>query len=457
MDRDTIAAIATAPGNSGISIIRISGEEAFSVADRIFVSKSGIKLSEADSHTIHYGMIVENNRVLDEVMAAIMRAPKSYTTEDTVEIDCHGGAFVTKKVLEAAIHAGARPAEPGEFTKRAFLNGRIDLAKAEAVMDVINAKNEYALRSSVSQLKGAVSEKIKQVRQQILYEVAFIESVLDDPEHLTFDHYSEALEKKLEALYGDITKILSDFENGRMLKEGIRTVILGKPNAGKSSLLNLLAGEEKAIVTDVAGTTRDALEETVYLGGLTLLLTDTAGIRPSDDVVEQIGIARAKNRAEEADLILFVVDASAPLDENDREILELLKDKKAIVILNKNDLKTVLSEDEVRALCKKPVISFSAKEGTGTEDLEKHVKKLFLKGELSFNDQTVITNTRQKSAVEEAQKSLLLVMDSIRNGMPEDFYTIDLMNAYESLGKVIGESVEEDLVNEIFAKFCTGK
>lgn len=454
---ETIAAISTAMGNSGISIIRISGEDALLIADRVFVSKSGLQLSKADSHTIHYGTIQEKGRIIDECMAVVMKAPKTYTTEDTVEIDCHGGMLVTKKVLEAVIRAGARPAEPGEFTKRAFLNGRIDLSRAEAVMDVINAQNEYALKSSVSQLKGSVSKKITQLRQEILYQIAYIEAVLDDPEHLSFDHYDEELLVKLENLIHQVDEILKSFENGRMLKEGIKTVILGKPNAGKSSLLNALVGQERAIVTEIAGTTRDVLEETISMGGITLIIMDTAGIRKTTDQVEQIGIQRAKESAKEADLILYVADSSKPLDESDQEIFSILKEKKSIVLLNKMDLDNKISVSHIQKHCDSPIFEISAKHQIGMEALENQLKEMFFHGELEFNDQVYITNVRQKTAIEQAKKALELVLESINAKMPEDFYTIDLMNAYEELGKVIGESLEEDLVNEIFANFCVGK
>ncbi len=457
MDTDTIAAVATAMGNSGISMIRVSGENAVSIADKIFSSKSKKKLQDCESHTIHYGFVLEKGQILDEVMASVMRKPKTYTREDTVEISCHGGALVTKKVLEAVIRAGARLAEPGEFTKRAFLNGRIDLSEAEAVMNVISAENEYALKASMDQLHGSMLQEIRSMRQEILSEVAYIEAVLDDPEHLSFDHYEDRFQNRLSDLIKRLTELLNTFENGRLMREGIRTVILGKPNVGKSSLLNLLAKQERAIVTDIPGTTRDALEERIVLTGMTLIVTDTAGIRKTEDQVEKIGIAKAKESAEQADVILYVADASKKLDDSDREILSFLKDKKAIVLLNKSDLPHVTRREDIQALCREKVIEISAKEGSGVHLLEQALKELFFKGELPVNDRLTVTSLRQKTLLEEAKKSLLLVLDSFNSGMPEDFYTIDLMSAYQSLGKIIGESVEEDLVNEIFAKFCMGK
>ena len=455
---DTIAAIATAMAPSGIGIVRISGPEAVAVADRLYRGKKKEKkLADMKSHTIHYGWIVEKEQVLDEVLVMLMREPHSYTGEDTVEIDCHGGVLAVKRVLEAVLHAGARIADPGEFTKRAFLNGRIDLSQAEAVMDVISAKSEYALQSSVSQLQGSVRRAVKEIREKLLYEIAFIESALDDPEHISLDGYPEKLEGIVQEEKRKIEKLLQSADDGKMLQEGIKTVILGKPNAGKSSLLNLLVGEEKAIVTDIAGTTRDVLEEQISLGGISLRMLDTAGIRSTADRVEQIGVERAKEHAKNADLILYVVDASVPLDENDGQIMELLKGRKTILLPNKSDLETVISKEELTARIDAPVLNISAREETGLAELEALIKEMFFQGEISFNDEVYITNMRQKRALEEALESLKLVENSIAMGMPEDFFSIDLMNAYERLGSIIGEAVGEDLVNEIFSKFCTGK
>ena len=455
---DTIAAIATAMAPSGIGIVRISGPEAVAVADRLYRGKKKEKkLADMKSHTIHYGWIVEKEQVLDEVLVMLMREPHSYTGEDTVEIDCHGGVLAVKRVLEAVLHAGARIADPGEFTKRAFLNGRIDLSQAEAVMDVISAKSEYALQSSVSQLQGSVRRAVKEIREKLLYEIAFIESALDDPEHISLDGYPEKLEGIVQEEKRKIEKLLQSADDGKMLQEGIKTVILGKPNAGKSSLLNLLVGEEKAIVTDIAGTTRDVLEEQISLGGISLRMLDTAGIRSTADRVEQIGVERAKEHAKNADLILYVVDASVPLDENDGQIMELLKGRKTILLLNKSDLETVISKEELTARIDAPVLNISAREETGLAELEALIKEMFFQGEISFNDEVYITNMRQKRALEEALESLKLVENSIAMGMPEDFFSIDLMNAYERLGSIIGEAVGEDLVNEIFSKFCMGK
>lgn len=458
MKTDTIAAIATAMSNSGIGIVRISGDEALEVADRIFRPKKGSrKVSDMETHTIHYGYVVDSEEVVDEVMLLIMKAPRSYTCEDTIEIDCHGGVLVMKKILETVLKYGARPAEPGEFTKRAFLNGRIDLSQAESVIDVINAQNELALKSSVSQLQGAVLEKIKDIRAVVLHEIAFIESALDDPEHVSLDGYPEQLHGIMSDAHAKVKKLLDSSDNGKMLKEGINTAIVGKPNAGKSSLLNILVGEERAIVTEIAGTTRDILQEQIQIGGIGLNVIDTAGIRDTEDIVEKIGVNKSREYIEKADLIIYVVDSSTELDENDQEIIEAIQDKKAIVLLNKSDLDTKTDATVLEKRLNKPILSISAKNNTGIHELEKLIEEMFFSGKLSFNDEVYITNIRQKNALAEAESSLKMVLQSIDDGMPEDFFTIDMMNAYEVLGTIIGESVGEDLVNEIFSKFCMGK
>ena len=458
MKTDTIAAIATAMSNSGIGIVRISGDEALDVADRIFRPKKGSrKVSDMETHTIHYGYVTDGDEVIDEVMLLIMKAPRSYTCEDTIEIDCHGGVLVMKKILETVLKYGARPAEPGEFTKRAFLNGRIDLSQAESVIDVINAQNELALKSSVSQLQGAVLEKIKAIRAVVLHELAFIESALDDPEHVSLEGYPDQLHEIMSDAHSKVKKLLDSSDNGKMLKEGINTAIVGKPNAGKSSLLNILVGEERAIVTEIAGTTRDILQEQIQIGGIGLNVIDTAGIRDTEDIVEKIGVNKSREYIEKADLIIYVVDSSTELDENDQEIIEAIRNKKAIVLLNKSDLDAKTDASVLQTQLSKPILSISAKNNTGIHELETLIEEMFFSGKLSFNDEVYITNIRQKNALAEAQNSLKMVLQSIADGMPEDFFTIDMMNAYEVLGTIIGESVGEDLVNEIFSKFCMGK
>lgn len=495
MKKDTIAAIATAMSDSGIGIIRVSGDDAVEIVDKIYQNAQGAKfLKNYESHTIHYGFIVEENGTLvDEVMISVMLAPRSYTMEDTVEINCHGGVLMMQKILSLVMKAGARIAEPGEFTKRAFLNGRIDLSKAEAVMDIIHAKNEFALQSSVKQLKGSVSDKIKELREKILYEIAFIESALDDPEHISLEGYDERLMHETEDILVELNKLSDSASDGKMLKEGIHTVIVGKPNVGKSSLLNILAGKERAIVTDVAGTTRDTLEETIVLGNITLNMIDTAGIRNTEDIVEKIGVEKARNISKEADLILYVIDASIPLDESDMDIIKMIVGKKAVILLNKSDLEEWVNEQSVVDAMKdvtsmdlkltqeedflysegtKELLSYqkiegladtvyimktSTKEACGIDILTSLIKNMFFHGQLTYNDEVYITNIRHKEALYDAAKSMAEVEKSLKMNMPEDFYSIDLMSAYASLGLIIGEEVGDDLVNEIFSKFCMGK
>lgn len=466
MKSDTIAAIATAVSDSGIGIIRISGENAIETADRIYRSRNNKKkLIDVESHTIHYGYIYDGDELVDEVMAVVMKAPNTYTKENTVEIDCHGGILVMHKILDVVLKNGCRLAEPGEFTKRAFLNGRIDLSKAEAVMDVIHAKNEFALKSSVRQLKGSVSDKVRSLREEILYEIAFIESALDDPEHISLEGYTKKLEEKAVRINRQLEKLVDSAENGKVLKDGINTVIVGKPNAGKSSLLNILVGEEKAIVTGFAGTTRDVLEESIKLHGIGLNMIDTAGIRDTNDEVEKIGVEKARKYAGNADLILYVVDASCRLDENDDEIMKLIAGKKVIVLLNKTDLEQVVTEEDI--VKKMTSVSFdsglvrviktSTKEHRGMDVFEDTIKQIFFHGEIAVNDEIYITNLRHKEALAEARESMQMVLNSLADQMPEDFYSIDLMSAYAALGRIIGEEVDDDLVNEIFGKFCMGK
>lgn len=459
MVSDTIAAISTGMTNSGIGKVRMSGSDALEIADRVYKSPGGKKrLKDVLSHTIHYGYIYDGDQLIDEVIVLVMKAPHSYTTEDIVEIDCHGGVVVMKKILETVVKYGARPAEPGEFTKRAFLNGRIDLTQAEAVIEVINAKSEMALSSSVRQLKGNIRLKIAEIREDIISSIAFIEAALDDPEHMSTEGFSEQLKENVQKDMRALKKLLDSADNGRMLREGIKTVIVGKPNAGKSSLLNILVGDERAIVTDIAGTTRDTLEEFINIHGVPLNIADTAGIRDTQDIVEKIGVDKAKNFAEDADLVIYVVDGSTPLDENDYEIINLIKDKKVIVLINKTDLAAVTDADTVRRLMKEhPILEISAKEETGIDQFEVLLKDMFFQGNVTFNDEIYITNVRQKTAIAQALESLQLVMNSIEEGMPEDFFSIDLMNAYEQLGSVIGEAVGEDLVDKIFSDFCMGK
>lgn len=500
--RDTIAAISTGMSASGIGIVRISGGKAFEVIDRIYHGKD--QLSEAESHTIHYGFIKDGAEMIDQVLVSVMRSPRTFTGEDTVEINCHGGIFVVKKVLEIVLKSGARLAEPGEFTKRAFLNGRMDLSQAEAVIDVINSQNEYALKSSVGQLRGSIKNAVNKIREKIIYHTAFIESALDDPEHISIEGYGEKLDLVLTEVMQELDQLIRSYDSGRIIKEGIQTVILGKPNVGKSSLLNVLSGRERAIVTDIEGTTRDILEEQVRIHGFNLNVIDTAGIRDTSDRIEKIGVDKAKEYADQADLIVYVADASRELDENDIHIAELIYGKRCVILLNKSDLSTVINKDDVKnflrdiffnvekrvnqeqdlqeddfenvkngkntvdkyvdkedyiyhAVEQIPLIDISVKMEQGIQEFGTVLQKMFLEGAVSSNEEIHITNLRQKEALTSAYASLKRVQESIRDQMPEDFYSIDLMDAYESLGSITGEMIGEDLVNEIFSKFCMGK
>ncbi len=469
MHTETIAAIATALSNAGIGIIRVSGPEAVSVVDSIFYNKSGRRnLAQKRSHTVSHGYIVvpdsEKNwqeNILDEVMVVLMRAPHSYTMEDTVEINCHGGVLLLQKVLQLVIRSGARLAQPGEFTKRAFLNGRLDLSQAEAVMDVIHSQSDMSLLSSMEQLTGKLAAVIRNLREDILYEIAFIESALDDPEHISLDGYGRKLYDRCNYFIDQIEKLIASAEDGRLIREGIRTVILGRPNAGKSSLLNAFLGEERAIVTQMPGTTRDILQETVRFKGMTLHMVDTAGIRDAEDIVEQIGVDKARQYADKADLILFVVDGSEIPDQREREIISLIEKKHVIVVVNKTDLPAIVTDEQIKALFPGKedlrIVRISASEGTGMDQLQEQMEELFFSGGIKENREIVITNMRHKEALENACRSLVLVRQSIEAQMPEDFFSIDLMAAYTSLGMIVGEQVGDDLVEEIFSKFCMGK
>ena len=468
MEEKTIVGIASAAGG-GIGIIRVSGSESMKIVDSIFhpgkfnneenealIDKS--YLQQQKSHTIHYGFIIDgNNEVVDEVMVSVMKAPATYTREDVVEINCHGGNYILQRVMQLLLEKGAFLAEPGEFTKRAFLNGRIDLSQAEAVMKMISSKNEFALQSAVKQMEGSVSKYIQQIREQILYEMGRIESALDDPEHYDLTGYSDELFDKTEQQIVSLQRLLDRFENGRMKSEGINTVIVGKPNAGKSSLMNILLDEDRAIVTDIAGTTRDALQESVRLGGLMLNLIDTAGIHNTEDTVEKIGVDRAKQYIEQADFILFVVDGSEEWSDEDEQIIPLIAQKKGVILLNKADLKAKVSEQLLKDKLSWDTIAFSNETKQGLQQLEQYITDKFERGDLQFNDQICLTSIRHKNAVMQAVNALHRVEQSIKDGMPEDFFTIDLMEAYQQLGLINGDTATEDLVNKIFEEFCMGK
>ena len=456
MERKTIAAISTGMTNAGIGIVRISGDRAFSAADRIFRGKE--KITECKSHTIHYGYIVDGDVTVDQVLVMVMKGPRTFTGEDTVEINCHGGTYVVTRVLEAVLKQGVAPAQPGEFTKRAFLNGKMDLSQAEAVGDLISSENEYAMKSSVSQLKGNIKNKIHDIRNKIIYHTAYIESALDDPEHYNFEGYDAKITETVNWIINELNTLINSYRNGKIFKEGIQTTIVGKPNAGKSSLLNVLAGHERAIVTDIEGTTRDVIEEQINVDGITLNVVDTAGIRDTEDKVEKIGVDRAVDYVKNSDLVIYVVDSSRKLDENDEKIFDMIYDKRKIILLNKSDLEAVVSRDMITEKAgDAPVIEISAAEETGINELSKTIKDMFIKGDISFNEEIYITSARQKNALRTALESMMKVKESIASGMPEDFYSIDLMDAYEALGSITGEAVGEDLVNEIFSRFCMGK
>lgn len=460
--KDTIAAICTALSPSGIGIIRVSGEDAIPIVDKIFKTPVGNSLLNAKSHTVHYGHIYDNERIVDEVLVILMKAPRSYTMEDVVEIDCHGGLLVLRKVFNLLLASGCRPSEPGEFTKRAFLNGRIDLTEAEAVMDLISSKSEIERLNSISVLNGSLLNKIKSIREEILYFIAKIEASLDDPEHMSLDGYEDEISNKISIINTEIDKLISSYDNGKLINEGIYTVIVGKPNVGKSSVLNMLLSEDRAIVTEIAGTTRDTLEESIVLDGITFRLIDTAGIRFTDDIVEKIGIKRAENCIKKADLVVYIVDSSRELDRYDDHIISLLEGKKTICLFNKCDLPSVVSFMELNSHFEghdsKPVcIKSSALLNIGKDEFIQIVKDMFFNGEVTFNDEIIVTKLRHKSLLNDAKSSLEKVISSIDNCMPEDFLSIDLMDAYSSLGEIIGEEVSDDLVDKIFSEFCMGK
>lgn len=460
MEGQTIAAISTALSEGGIGIIRVSGEDAFVIVDKIFQNKDGKhNLLSFKSHTIHYGFIYDGNKPIDEVMVSVMKAPNTFTRENIVEINCHGGIFVVKRILSLVLENGAKLAEPGEFTKRAFLNGRIDLSQAEAVMDLISSRSNSALNNSLLHLEGRLFNEIKDIRAKILYEIAFIESALDDPEHISLDGYTERLTETITNIRNRVKKMYDTVNRGRILKEGINTVIVGKPNVGKSTLLNTLLGYERAIVTDIAGTTRDTIEQEITLKNVTLNLVDTAGIRNTNDTVENIGVERSKKQAVNADLVLFIVDSTKDFSTEDYEIADLIKNKKVIVLLNKIDSKGMLSteilKEKLSFECS--ILEISAKNNEGIDSLEELIESMFFEGKINTDEELYITNMRQATELKSVLVSLNLVEESLNNGLPEDFYSIDLMNAYSSLGRIIGEDVDDDLVDEIFSRFCMGK
>ncbi|WP_026509005.1 tRNA uridine-5-carboxymethylaminomethyl(34) synthesis GTPase MnmE [Butyrivibrio sp. LC3010] len=460
---DTICAIATAMIDAGIGIIRISGDNAINIADKIYIdAKGNHSLKKYESHTINYGFIVDENETkVDEIMISIMKAPRSYTKEDVVEINSHGGRLIMESILNLLIRNGCRIAEPGEFTKRAFLNGRIDLTRAEAVMDLIHAKNDFSMKNSELQLSGKLFNKIEDLRKEILYEMAYIESAIDDPENYDLTDYDTRLSTQNSKWIKSLEKLIESSDEGIIRKDGIRTAIIGKPNAGKSSLLNKLAGEEKAIVTDIEGTTRDIIEENIRLGDIILKVMDTAGIRDTEDKIEKIGVDLALKSANNADLILYIIDSTDKAFSNENRIKDLIRDKHAIILLNKNDRTESINvlENDIQNIYGKniPVIKTSMVDETGIDELKKIITDMFFSGDIIPKEEIYVTNIRQKEALINALESLNKVKLSVDACMSEDFYTIDLMNAYAFLGEIIGKEVDEDLIEEIFSKFCMGK
>ena len=474
---DTIAAICTGMTAAGINIIRISGDKAFDIAGKVFRSIKNKSIEEMSTFSVNYGYIVDNvgnvDNIIDEVLLLKMQAPHSYTKEDVIEIDCHGGITVTKRILDTVLSNGARLAEPGEFTKRAFLNGRIDLSQAEAVIDIINAKSNLALKNSVKQLKGQIKEKIVGLRDRLISKTAYIEAALDDPEHISLDGFTEELASETKDICKELSRLIASADEGRFLNEGINTCILGLPNAGKSSLLNTLLMEERAIVTDIAGTTRDVLKETAVFGDVVLNIIDTAGIRETRDIIEKIGVDKAKKEAEEADLILYVIDMNEGIDETDISIIKSFEDKNIIIVFNKLDLLPYTGKEdtslnindyvycgteEKRELLEKyKYVIISSLTGFGIEELKNMIKEMFYTGSINNNEDIIITNERHRRLLIDAKNSVEKVIEGIEEGFGEDFLTIDLMDAYEALGKIIGESVEDDLADRIFRDFCMGK
>lgn len=455
---DTIAAITTGISNAGVGIIRISGDRACEITDRVFQAENKKKkASNMKSYTAAFGKIYDVDDLIDESILLVMKAPHTYTCEDVCELQCHGGIVILRKILDLVLRNGARAAEPGEFTKRAFLGGRIDMSQAESVMSLINAKNDFAVRTSVDQLQGRLKNTIVNMREKILYNVAFIESALDDPEHYSLDGFPDKLRMIIDDILIQVEGLINTFDNGKILSEGINTVIVGKPNAGKSSLLNMFVGEDRAIVTDMAGTTRDTLSEIVNVRGITLNIIDTAGIRETDDLVEKIGVDKAIKSVDKADLVLYVVDGSVELDENDQRIIEKIRDKNVIVIINKSDLEIKIERDAICRYIDAEVIQLSAMTGDGSEELYDMLNKMFFEGSLSYNDQLYITNARHKNELVCTKNALEKVIESIDMGMEEDFFSIDMMDAYEHLGLIIGETARDDLADKIFKDFCMGK
>ena len=454
----TIVSISTAPGIGGIGIIRMSGEKSFEILDKIFKPKTFQEIEDIKGYTIKYGHIVENNEIIDEVLVSYFKAPRSYTTENMCEINSHGGNVVVKKILEICLKNGAELAEPGEFTKRAFLNGRIDLAQAESVIDVINAKSDKEAKSGIKQLEGYLSKEIKGIKQEILDVLVNIEVTIDYPEYDTPEVQEKEIAQMLESVGKKLKKLEKSFDNGKIIKDGIKTAIIGKPNAGKSSLLNAILKEDRAIVTDIAGTTRDTIEEFVTINGVPLNLVDTAGIREASDEVEKIGVEKSIKQANDADLIIAIFDSSKDLEEEDIEILNLIKGKKSIILLNKSDLNSKINENDERfTSITENILKISALKKSGIDELYEKIAELFNLNEINLDNEILITNIRHKNIISKSLENVNKAKEALEINMPIDIITIYIKEILEDLGEITGEVVTEDIINEIFSKFCLGK
>lgn len=453
---DTIAAIATPIGEGGISIIRVSGENALEIVNKIF---RGANLNKVASHTIHYGHIIDyaNKDVVDEVLVTVMLAPKTFTRENTVEVSCHGGLLVTQKILQLILDNGARMATPGEFTKRAFINGRIDLTQAESIMDIIEAKTDRARQVAIKQLEGGLLFEIRKLRQELLNTMAHEEVNIDYPEYDMDDVTSKEMYDKAQQVIKEIDKLLATAQEGKVVRSGLATAIVGRPNVGKSSLLNYLSKEEKAIVTNIAGTTRDTLEEYVSLKGILLKLIDTAGIRQTDDIVEKIGVERSKRAITESDLVLLLINSSEELTEEDQKLLELTQDKKRIVILNKADQVAKITKKDIQKITDSPIVTISVLKKQNMIGLEEAIKSLFLQGITDSKSEVMVTNQRQNDLLRKAKQSLIEAIEAINDNMPLDLVQIDLKEAWDSLGEITGDTAPDELITQLFSKFCLGK
>ncbi|MCY7899457.1 tRNA uridine-5-carboxymethylaminomethyl(34) synthesis GTPase MnmE [Bacillus inaquosorum] len=458
---DTIAAISTPMGEGAIAIVRLSGPEAIQIADKIYKGPKGKTLSSVESHTIHYGHIVDrpSDRVVEEVMVSVLKAPRTFTREDVIEINCHGGIVTVNQVLQLALREGARLAEPGEFTKRAFLNGRIDLSQAEAVMDLIRAKTDRAMNVAMNQMEGRLSALVRRLRSEILETLAHVEVNIDYPEYDDVEEMThQLLVEKATAVKKEIEALLRTSEQGKILREGLSTVIIGRPNVGKSSLLNSLVHEAKAIVTDIPGTTRDVIEEYVNVRGVPLRLVDTAGIRETEDIVERIGVERSRQVLKQADLILLVLNYSEELSEEDVKLFEAVEGMDVIVIMNKTDLEAKIDSERVRELANgRPVVTTSLLKEEGINDLEEAIQSLFYTGAIESGDLTYVSNTRHISILQQAKRAIEDALSGIEQDVPIDMVQIDLTRCWELLGEIIGDSVHESLIDQLFSQFCLGK